>query len=190
VARSVGARRTDRAPLFSRADDRGASAVEFALLFPIFFMVCIGMITFGFAFESWLNVTQAARETSRFAATYAVQTGGGDINTWLDKMGTVAAENAGITLSGPQATPPSDYFICVRFVNQAATPSPAPQTTMKTWGTLQSVGTTCTNSSALSDNRVEVAVVKPGPVQWLFGSATLKVKGANTSRYEPSLTPS
>jgi hypothetical protein len=169
--------------------DRGAAAVEFALLFPIFIMVCLGTITFGFAFHTWLNVTQSARETSRFAATYAVQTNGGDINSWLDKMGSVAAENADITLTGSGATPAANYFICVRFVNQAGTPSPAPPTTMKTWGTLISPGSTCTDSSGLTDNRVEVQIVKPGPVQWLFGSATLMVTGENTSRYEPPLTP-
>ena len=164
-----------------RCDDSGASAVEFALLFPIFAMLTIGLITFGFALESYINVSQAARETSRFGATYPVATAG-DIDAWLDKMGNVAAENAGITIG---TTPPADYFICVKFVRAAAAGTPG--TKMKTWGTLKSPGTSCTDST-MPDNRVEVQIVKPAPLDWLLGSADVKLTGDNTSRYEPALT--
>ena len=50
--------------------DSGASAVEFALILPLFLILVFGTISAGFGFERWINVTQAARETSRFAATY------------------------------------------------------------------------------------------------------------------------
>jgi Flp pilus assembly protein TadG len=159
--------------------EMGASAVEFALLFPLFIMLCVGMISFGFAFEKWISVTQAARETSRFAATYPPTT---PMTTWLDTMGQSAAENAGIDLT---TTPISDYFICVRFVNQVG-PSATPATVMKTWGTLSSASTTCTGST-LPDNRVEVKVQRKASLSWIFGSDDVGVSGTNTSRFEPRL---
>ncbi len=168
-----------RSGSLSRHPESGASAVEFALLFPLFIMLCLGMITFGFAFEKWISVTQAARETSRFAATYPPTT---PMATWLDTMGQSAAENAGIDLS---STPASDYFICVRFVNQVG-PAAAPATVMKTWGTLDTASSSCT-ASTLPDNRVEVKIERRALLSWVFGSGNLGVSGANTSRFEPRL---
>jgi len=160
--------------------DRGAAAVEFALLFPIFFMVCIGTITFGFAFEKWISVTQAAREASRFASTYPNP----DSGPWATTVLTAAAEGAGITLTGDNATPPEDYYICVRFTPQPAASPPGIQT--KIWGTLP--GATCATST-LPDSRVDVTVRRLAQVNWLFGANDLSVTGTNTSRFEQRLVP-
>jgi Flp pilus assembly pilin Flp len=54
---------------FRRHRDEGAAAVEFALLFPIFMILAMGIITVGTAFSRQINVTQAAREASRYGAT-------------------------------------------------------------------------------------------------------------------------
>ena len=159
--------------------DRGAAAVEFALLFPIFFMVCIGTITFGFAFEKWISVTQAAREASRFAATYPNPNSG----AWATTVLTAAAESAGITLTGDNPTPPENYYICVRFTPQTAASPPIILTTL---GTLP--GATCATST-LPDSRVDVTVSRLAQVNWLFGANDLSVTGTNTSRFEPKLVP-
>ena len=159
--------------------DQGAAAVEFALLFPIFFMVCIGTITFGFAFEKWISVTQAAREASRFAATYPNP----DSGNWATAVLTAAAESARITPPGqPGATPETSYYICVRFTPQPAASAPGIQT--KVWGTLP--GATC-STSTLPDSRVDVTVSRLAQVNWLFGANDLSVTGTNTSRFEQRL---
>ena len=45
--------------------DRGAAAVEFALLLPVLVALILGIIEFGYAFFVWGNVAGAAREGAR-----------------------------------------------------------------------------------------------------------------------------
>ncbi len=154
--------------------------MEFALLFPVFITLCIGMITFGFAFANWINVTQAARETSRFGATYPVSASpGGDTDSWLDEVGAVAAESAGIDVATADA---SSYFICIALFDTSQSPAISE---IRTWGSATSESTTCTHSG-ITDSRVEVAIVKPSDVNWVFGGGHLPISGRNTSRYEPA----
>jgi Flp pilus assembly protein TadG len=53
-----------------RGED-GAAAVEFAIVATLFFMLVFGIIDFGFAFHSWNNTANAAREGARKAAVTA-----------------------------------------------------------------------------------------------------------------------
>jgi Flp pilus assembly protein TadG len=47
--------------------ERGASAVEFAIIFPLLFLVIAGIIDFGRYFFTSIQVTNAAREGVRMA---------------------------------------------------------------------------------------------------------------------------
>jgi len=47
--------------------DEGASALEFALIFPILIILIVGMIQFGIIFNQWLMIEHAAREGARWA---------------------------------------------------------------------------------------------------------------------------
>lgn len=162
-----------------RDDDRGAAAVEFALLLPLFVVLVFGIISSGFAFERWINVTQASRETSRFAATYPVPTTG--ITDWFTKIHDVAVESAGIDV-----TKPGSYFLCVRFVNEAG-PGTVPATQQQTWGTLSTAGASC-NGSTSGDNRVEIAIQRAADFTLIFTpKVTIPVTGRNTSRFEPRI---
>jgi Flp pilus assembly protein TadG len=58
----------------SRQLDRGQSLVEFALVFPIFIILILGIIDFGMGLKSWIDITNSAREAARWAA---VNCGGG-----------------------------------------------------------------------------------------------------------------
>ncbi len=162
--------------------ETGATAVEFALLFPIFIMLAFGTISFGFAFEQWINVTQAARETSRFAATYPMPDEG--ISGWLDDVTAVAKEAAGIDGS----TPASDYYVCVRFVNRIG-PASTPVTTSRPSGSLSGASCPTTSSTALPDNAAEITVIRRAALNWVLGSAGVSLTGENVSRYEPRLDP-
>jgi Flp pilus assembly pilin Flp len=51
----------------ARRDQEGAAAVEFALLLPLLVLLLFGMIEFGFAFNSRIQATNAAREAARRA---------------------------------------------------------------------------------------------------------------------------
>jgi Flp pilus assembly protein TadG len=165
-----------------RATEResGAAAVEFALLLPLFIVLVFGIISSGLAFERWINVTQATRETARFAATYPVPSTG--IDDWFTKIHDVAVESAGIDPSKP-----SSYFLCVRFIN-AVGPASTPATQQKTWGTLSTAGLTCTGST-IGDNRVEVVIQRATDFDLIVApKVTIPVSGGSTSRYEPRLT--
>lgn len=47
---------------------RGSSAVEFALLLPIFSLIIFGIFEFGSTYRDYLAITHAAREGARLAA--------------------------------------------------------------------------------------------------------------------------
>ena len=57
-----------RRPATGHASDRGAVAVEFALLLPILLLLAFGIIDFGRALNAQITLTQAAREGARLAA--------------------------------------------------------------------------------------------------------------------------
>ena len=48
--------------------DRGATAVEFALLLPLLLLIVFGIVDFGRALNAQITLTQAAREGARLAA--------------------------------------------------------------------------------------------------------------------------
>jgi Flp pilus assembly protein TadG len=52
----------------SARSDRGATAVEFALLLPLLVLIVFGMIDFGRAINAQITITQAAREGARVLA--------------------------------------------------------------------------------------------------------------------------
>ncbi|MDH4139163.1 MAG: pilus assembly protein [Coriobacteriia bacterium] len=51
-----------------RGSDRGAVALEFAVVVPLLLILLFGMLEFGFVFQAQLAVTHAAREGARMAA--------------------------------------------------------------------------------------------------------------------------
>lgn len=54
----------------SRSNERGATLVEAALVYPILFVVLFGVVEFGLAFKDYLTVSHAARDGARAGATY------------------------------------------------------------------------------------------------------------------------
>ncbi|MET9232485.1 TadE family protein [Lentzea sp. NPDC003310] len=83
------------------ARDRGATAVEVALLMPIVLVLVMGIVDFGWAVRAQITITQAAREGVRVAALK--QTGAaGRAQTAADSLGTV-----GVAVTGcPAGQPP------------------------------------------------------------------------------------
>lgn len=175
VMRAIGTRAR-------RGGDTGAAAVEFAILLPLFLVLVFGLITGGIAFERWINVTQGAREASRFGATYSFQAAG-STDAWYTAVLDAAAENSGIRLTGPDPTPTGDYFICVAFRRGTEPATLLPESGISTLGTFRTAGSDCTGST-MPDSRVEVLVVRRATFDWLLGGGTVPVTGDNTSRYE------
>ena len=61
-----------------RRGQHGQGIVEFALLVPVFMILLLGMLEFGFMFDQTLTIQYASREGARVGA--ALVTGGGDLN--------------------------------------------------------------------------------------------------------------
>lgn len=57
-----------RRPHGHSARDRGAAAVEFALLLPLLLLIVFGIVDFGRALTAQITLTQAAREGARLDA--------------------------------------------------------------------------------------------------------------------------
>jgi Flp pilus assembly protein TadG len=66
--RPLGRRPTDSDEA-QRAPGRGQALVEFALIVPVFMLIGFGIFDFGFAFDSSLTISNAAREGARYGAT-------------------------------------------------------------------------------------------------------------------------
>jgi Flp pilus assembly protein TadG len=54
--------------ILKKKNQKGASAVEFAILLPVLVMILFGMFQFGIAYNNWIALTHAAREGARLAA--------------------------------------------------------------------------------------------------------------------------
>lgn len=51
-------------------NERGAAAVEFALILPVLLLILIGIVEFSLAFNAQLSLNQAAREGARYMAIH------------------------------------------------------------------------------------------------------------------------
>lgn len=96
--------RNRRTPLAPRGA-RGAHAVEYALVFPVFFALLYGTLAYGFIFAMRLGLQHAAEEGAREAIRYQIPTGPGDTQialreaaaetvarmaaNWLQQMGSL-----------------------------------------------------------------------------------------------------
>lgn len=74
-----------------RRGDRGASAVEFALVTPLLILLVFGMIDFGFAINRYAQVNNAAREGVREASLKAPAADVTNaVNNSADGLGTLS----------------------------------------------------------------------------------------------------
>jgi Flp pilus assembly protein TadG len=95
-------------------DDRGAVAVEFALVFPLLILVLFGVIEYGAVYNAQLLVTGAAREAAREMAVTG--SSGSAVSAALTASpGLVPALSAGdIAFSGACA-PGADVTVTVSY---------------------------------------------------------------------------
>lgn len=70
---------------------KGAAAIEFAFVFPVFFLVFYGIITYGIIFLAQQSITLAAAEGARAALRFSATDAGRDTNARNAAIGTGSA---------------------------------------------------------------------------------------------------
>jgi Flp pilus assembly protein TadG len=101
MRRGAGGRRTGR-------EDRGAAALEFALILPILVMLVFGVIAFGYMLSFRQALSQAAAEGGRAAAVRPAGTANADrvtaaraaVNDALSAYGVACTSGGALTHSG------------------------------------------------------------------------------------------
>jgi Flp pilus assembly protein TadG len=89
-----------------RGRERGAVAVEFALVLPLLVMLLMGIITGGLAYSNSIGLANAVREGARFGATGEVDSG-----TWAADV----IERTRDTQFDDLGTPP-ETTVCVQVI--------------------------------------------------------------------------
>jgi len=79
-------------------NQKGAAAVEFAIVLPILIMLVFGIVEFGIAYNNWISLTHAARHGARIAAVEDYESIEDFENKVRESSPTVTIET--ITLSG------------------------------------------------------------------------------------------
>lgn len=162
------------------AGDEGAAAVEFALLLPLFILLVFGMISSGFAFERWINATQAAHEGSRYGATLSLLAsapGGGNPDTWVAKVAAATKESAGF-----DPAPPGQY-VCVSLTQVTSAGVATSRKAVDTSSGLVISDGTC-YASVVSGDRVQTVVKRDTTFDLVFSSGTITVGGESQTRWE------
>jgi Flp pilus assembly protein TadG len=67
----VTALRMGRRPTVRRDGERGQGLVEFAMLVPVFLLILVGMLEFGFIFDHTMTISYATREGARSGSAFA-----------------------------------------------------------------------------------------------------------------------
>lgn len=103
----------------SRRDDRGAAAVEFAIVLPLLVVLVFGIIDFGRLFYAQITVTQAAREGSRLAAL--------NLPNVVSRTTTAATGLSPVNVSNPNTCPTgstqaTDAVVIVTYTFTFSTP--------------------------------------------------------------------
>lgn len=89
----VSARISRRRSLSSRrpAKQAGGAAIEFAVVFPLFFMIFYAIVTYGLIMVAQQSITLAAEEGARAALRFAADNAARDTNAQNAAIGTGSA---------------------------------------------------------------------------------------------------
>ncbi|MEO7844093.1 MAG: TadE/TadG family type IV pilus assembly protein [Nocardioides sp.] len=93
-------------------EERGAAALEFALVVPFLMLLLLGTVTVGLVYSDHLGVTNAAREGARYGAAADAASA-----SWATSVQT-RVQQTYFNASGAQ---PTDAQICVKLVKSDAT---------------------------------------------------------------------
>jgi hypothetical protein len=99
------------------AAERGTSLVEFAMVLPLLLVLLFTIVDFGRAFQSWITITNAAREGARVGST------GADATTICNRVkATAGVTGAVCTVTGVPGFTGDDVSVKVDYTLNLITP--------------------------------------------------------------------
>ncbi len=106
--------------MLGREADRGAAAVEFALVLPLLVLLVFGIIDFGRMLTTKITLTEAAREGARAAALIDADAARARVAAVLGPEGTTTTVD--VTECGAAAAPTADATVVVHHRFTFVTP--------------------------------------------------------------------
>ena len=166
--------------------ERGAAAVEFALVLPVFLMLVFGMFTGGIAYNQKQQISHSAREGARYGATIPQdQFGPGNGAGWATSVKDVTVGRSEGDLSVTGAT------VCVALVSGTAGTvvsgaTPYYYNGTFPYGASSGSAARCFDDSASNDasTRVQVVVGRPGSISAIFVNINVTLTSKGISKYE------
>lgn len=157
-------------------DDRGVALVEFAIIFPILAMLLYGMISGGLALNDKQQMTHAAREGARYAATIPsaqVWTSG----NWASNVRDMIVERSDGALTAGD--------VCVSLVEGSPGTVVSPTANFSTTGAPCIAGQTFPVVTGDPGRRVQVTARKDAEIQLvMFGVYSFTMATDATARSE------
>ena len=158
--------------------------MEFALIFPLFMTLILGMFTGGQAYNRKLGITQAAREGARYGATVDAAQEFSGPRDWAEGVRDVVVERSAGELTTSQVT-------CVALVQGPRNnPTVVPDDPAGNSHEWQPVGSEpCPFQEHATDTtdpgrRVQVAVRRPAEIQLLFFDIDLTLRAQANAQFE------
>ena len=167
-------------------DERGAAVVEMAVISSILMMILLGIISFGLTHHQNISIEGAAREASRFGATYPVSDAG-SLEQWLRDVGQVAENAATGAMSGADPS----RLVCVA---QGSGSDEADFSRIRVTGSevigvaIEEVGWCFENTAPADDTVVQVQLHREGWIEGIVFSMKPTLTGEATNRFERSET--
>ena len=163
-------------------DERGAAIVEMAVISTVLMSIVLGIISFGITHHQNISIEGAAREASRFGATYPIEDAG-SMELWLRDVAQVA-ENSAIGAMGgadPSRTicvaqgagGDSNDFARIRVVGSELVASAT-----------EEVGWCFENTAPPDDTVVQVQLQREGWIETILFSMKPTLTAEATNRYE------
>ena len=162
--------------------ERGAAVVEMAVVTSLLMVILLGITTFGLTHHQNISIEGAAREASRFGATYPVADAG-SMQEWLRDVARVAESAATGTMS---AAEPS-RVVCVA---QGSGDDPADFSRIRLTGSQTTDAATeqpdwCfVNTAPGGDTVVQVELQREGWIEAIVFSMKPTLTGQATNRFE------
>ena len=156
----------------SQRTETGAAMVEMAFIFGLLVMLLIGVVTSAIAFGQKNSVENAAREASRYAATYPPPEAP---DTWNDWLGTVR-DVARAAAQGNLDSDVDGQYICVAHTGSGLK--------LEDSGGVSDVSSGTCYSDGLSDPRVQIVTRRDGEISAAFFSIDITLNAPATARYE------